>query len=192
MPSASGKGRVTEIRLAFLPQNSPYPSPLSPPKKKKIKGIKYHFSRHWKSGSERWETNKVSPTLGPAYCFQSFQAEHKEGIWGQLLGLWRCCWVSMESKAARVHRTHLVMREMNRENPGIWKAFLSGSQLSSDMSIFVEKCPRWKKETLEKIMGQCLVFTWYRQLYSLPKPDETTHKGHWEEHSKKIVPYYLD
>lgn len=50
--------------------------------------------------------------------------------------------MSMESKAARVHRTHLVMREMNRENPGIWKAFLSGSQLSSEMSMFVEKCPR--------------------------------------------------
>ena len=126
MPSASGKGGVTEIRLAFLPKNSPYPSPLSVPpakKKKKIKGIKCQFSRHWKSGSERWETNKVSPTLGPADCFQSFQAEHKEGIWGQLLGLWRCCWVSMESKAARVHRTHLVVREVNTENPGVGKHF---------------------------------------------------------------------
>ena len=86
--------------------------------------------------------------------------------------------MSMESKTARVHRTHLVMREMNRENPGNREAFLSGSQLSSDMSMFVEKCPRLKRETLEKIMGQCLVFTWYRQLYSLPKPDKTTHKGH--------------
>ena len=63
--------------------------------------------------------------------------------------------MSMESKAARVHRTHLVVREVNTENPGIWKAFLSGSQLSSDMSMFVENCPtRKKKETLEKIMGQ--------------------------------------
>ena len=62
----------------------------------------------------------------------------------------------------------LVMREMNRKNPGIWKGFLSGSQQSSDMSMFVEKCPRRKKETLEKIMGQCLVFTRYRQLYLSP------------------------
>ena len=56
MPSASGKGGVTEIRLAFLPKNSPYPSPLSVPpakKKKKIKGIKYQFLIHWKSVSER-------------------------------------------------------------------------------------------------------------------------------------------
>jgi hypothetical protein len=35
MPSASGKGGVTEIRLAFLPQNSPYPSPLAPKKRKR-------------------------------------------------------------------------------------------------------------------------------------------------------------
>ena len=62
----------------------------------------------------------------------------------------------------------LVMREMNRKNPGIWKGFLSGSQRSSDMSMFVEKWPRRKKETLEKIMGQCLVFTLYRQLYLPP------------------------
>ena len=60
----------------------------------------------------------------------------------------------MESKAARVHRTHLLIREINRENPGIWKAFLSGSQLSSDMSMFVEKRPtRKKKRNLGKDHG---------------------------------------
>ena len=53
MPSASDKGGMTEIRLAFLPKKlTLFFSPV-PPKKKKIKGIKYQFSRHWKSGSER-------------------------------------------------------------------------------------------------------------------------------------------
>ena len=74
----------------------------------------------------------------------------------------------MENKGARVHRTDLVMREMNRENPGIWKGFPSSSEWSPDTSMLVEKCLRPNKETLKNIMGQCLMFTQYRQLYSLP------------------------
>lgn len=120
---------VTEIRLAFLSQKkkkltlpfSPAPKEKKKIKKHKISVFKTLEIRQCEMRNKQGETF----TMGPAYCFQSFQAEHKEGSEANSLDCGdaaECPWRARQLKFIDI----FMMREMNRRTQAIGKCFFSG------------------------------------------------------------------